>query len=249
MTEAMPTSWDPIKQPGSLTDRIVDRIGRLIDDEQLGPGQRLPAEREMARLLGVSRPAVREALKVLEARGRLVVRHGQGVFVARTAESEVRERLANLEVSLTELFDMRSVLEEPAAAWAAERATAEEVEVLAQALAAEEPARRQPIDFAVLRDLDAGFHMCIVELAKNRFLSQTLGVLQEMLNAGMETTLTVPGRVERAGTDHRRIFEAIARRDTDAAVQAVRAHLDAARGAALARVRAEAHHAGLLDGN
>lgn len=241
MTETMRASWDPIKQPGSLTDRIVERIDRLIGEEQLGPGQRLPAEREMARLLGVSRPAVREALKVLEARGRLLVRHGQGVFVTRTAESAVRERLASLEVSLTELFDMRSVLEEPAAAWAAERATAVEVEALAQALAAEEPARREPIEYAVLRDLDAGFHMCIVEIAKNRFLSQTLGVLQEMLNASMETTLTIPGRVERAGKDHRRIFEAIARHDKDAAMQAVRAHLDGARGAALARIRAEAH--------
>jgi len=135
-------SWDPIKEPGSLTDRIVDRIGRLIDEEGLDAGERLPAEREMARMLGVGRPAVREAVKVLEARGRLVVRHGQGVFVARSAVDEVRDRLANLEVSLHELFEMRLVLEEPAAAWAAQRATTDDVAELAEALAAEEAARR-----------------------------------------------------------------------------------------------------------
>jgi GntR family transcriptional repressor for pyruvate dehydrogenase complex len=233
------TTWQPIKEPGSLTDRIVDRILTLVGDEQVGPGDRLPAERDMARMLGVSRPALREAVKVLEARGILVVRHGQGVFVARTPESEVRERLATLELTLNELFDMRLVLEEPAAAWAAQRATDDDVAVLAEALAAEEAARTPPIAFERLRDLDASFHMRIVQLARNRFLHQTLGVLNDMLTSGMETTLLIPGRVERARRDHRRIFDAIARRDADAAVAAVRAHITGARDAALARVRAE----------
>lgn len=242
-------SWDPIKQPGSLTDRIVERIGQLIDDEQLDAGERLPAEREMARLLGVSRPAVREAVKMLEARGRLVVRHGQGVFVARSAEDEVRDRLASLEVSLQELFEMRLVLEEPAAAWAAQRATPAEVAELAEALATEEAARRPPIDYVALRDLDTGFHMHIVRLAKNRFLQQTLGVLQEMVSSGMETTLTIPGRVEQAREDHRRLFEAIAARDSQAAVQAVRRHITSARDAALIRVRDEALASSSADGH
>lgn len=246
---AVPVTWDPIKQPGSLTDRIVARITELIDDEELGPGSRLPAEREMARLLGVSRPAVREAVKILEARGRLVVRHGQGVFVARSAEDEVRHRLASLEVSLNELFEMRLVLEEPAAAWAAERATPAEIAELAEALATEEAARRPPIDFDVLRDLDTGFHMQIVRLAKNRFLQQTLGVLQEMVSSGMETTLSIPGRVERARDDHRRVFEAIAANNSEAAAQAVRDHITSARDAAVARVRDEARITASADGH
>ncbi len=233
------STWQPIKQPGSLTDRIVDRILGLVSDSAVEPGERLPAEREMARMLGVSRPALREAVKVLEARGVLVARHGQGVFVARTPESAVRERLASLEVSLNELFDMRLVLEEPAAAWAAQRATDEDVDQLASALAVEEEARTPPIEFDRLRGLDAGFHMQIVRMARNRFLQQTLGVLNEILTAGMETTLVIPGRVERARRDHRRIFDAIARRDPDAAVAAVRRHVGGARDAALARIRAE----------
>lgn len=232
-------AWDPIKEPGSLTDRIVDRIGELIDGEGLGAGARLPAEREMARMLGVSRPAVREAVKVLEARGRLLVRHGQGVFVARTAVDEVRERLSTLAVNLNELFDMRLVLEEPAAMWAAERSTDDDIAELAEGLAAEEAARRPPIDFDALRELDTAFHMHIVRMAKNRFLQQTLGVLQEMISSGMETTLSIPGRVEVARGDHRRIFAAVAAHDAAAAVAAIHAHIDGARDAALARVRGD----------
>jgi GntR family transcriptional repressor for pyruvate dehydrogenase complex len=234
------TTWQPIKQPGSLTDRIVDRILMLVGEKQVASGDRLPAEREMAQMLGVSRPALREAVKVLEAQGVLVVRHGQGVFVAQTPEAVVRERFASLELSLNELFDMRLVLEEPAASWAAQRATAEDLERLAEALTTEEAARQPPIEFNRLRDLDAAYHMKIVEVARNRYLQQTLGVLNEMLRSGMETTLLIPGRVERARRDHRRIFEAIAAHDTEAALAAVRAHISGARDAALARIRSEA---------
>ncbi|MGH9047276.1 MAG: FadR/GntR family transcriptional regulator [Acidimicrobiales bacterium] len=241
--------WQPVKSPGNLTNRIVARIEELLANNEFEPGGRLPAEREMARLLGVSRPALREAVKVLEARGRLVVRHGQGMFVALTAPEAVAARLASLEVSLRELFDMRIVLEEPAAAWAAEMATAQDVAALAEALAAEEPARIEPIDFDRLKRLDTAFHLRIVETAKNRFLHQTLDVLQEMLAAGMETTLKIPGRVPVAGADHRRIFDAIVARDADAARAAVRDHIAGARDAAMRRIREESGAAaGASDG-
>lgn len=235
----MDALWSPIKEAGSLTDRITERIDTLISSQQLAPGSRLPAEREMARLLGVSRPALREAVKVLAARGRLVVRHGQGVFVGSGDLDPLRAALRGLEVDLAELYAMREVLEVPAARWAATRATPEEIDELAQALAVEEEARTDPIDFARLGKLDAEFHLLIVELADNRFLSRTLGVLQEMLAAGMETTLTIPGRVGQSRRDHRAIFDAISRQDADGARAAVLTHIQGARDAAVERVRLE----------
>ena len=116
--------WQPVRSPGGLTGRIVAQVEKLINDESLKPGDQLPPEREMAALIQVSRPSLREAVRVLEAQGRLVVRHGQGVFV-RTAmtEQEFRSALAATEVSYDELFAMREVLEVPAAAWAAEKAS------------------------------------------------------------------------------------------------------------------------------
>ncbi|MQB01743.1 MAG: hypothetical protein GEU78_15905 [Actinobacteria bacterium] len=72
--------------------------------------------------LSVSRPSLREAVRTSQARGRLVVKHDQGVFVATPrSEQELRAALVNAEVSINELFAMREVLEAPAAGWAAER--------------------------------------------------------------------------------------------------------------------------------
>jgi len=246
-SQRMGSLWSPIKESGSLTDRIVGRLDELISSEDLQEGQRLPSEREMARLLGVSRPALREAVRVLEAQGKVVVRHGQGVFVGPGDQVAIRSRLATMEVSLAELFAMRQVLEVPAAEWAAGVATSHEVEALGHHLEAEEKARVDPIDFAVLRHFDTAFHMRIVEMAKNRFLLQTQGVLQEMITAGMETTLTIPGRVDQAREDHRRLFDAIRNHDARAAREAAAAHIEGARDAALARIHRE--QADAVDGD
>jgi len=231
--------WTPVKEGGHLTDRIVTRIESLITEESLHPGERLPPEREMAQLLGVSRPALREAVKILEARGQLVVRHGQGVFVDQQPADAVRARLADIKVSLEELFAMREVLEGPAAAWAAAGINPAKREVLRRALDAEQDARHPPINFGRLAEMDALFHLSIVEVAENRFLHRTLGVLQEMLAAGMRTTLRAPGRLEASARDHQAIFQAIADGDEEAARAAAERHIHAARDAARAEVHEE----------
>lgn len=236
--------WTPVNEGGHLTDRIVTRIESLIKEQSLRPGERLPPEREMAQLLGVSRPALREAVKTLEARGELVVRHGQGVFVNERPHDAVRARLADLKVSLEELFAMREVLEGPAAAWAAEVVNYGKRDLLRRALDAEQDARRPPIDFDRLARLDAAFHLSIVEVAQNRFLHRTLGVLQEMLAAGMETTLRVPGRLEDSARDHQAIFQAIADGDQAEARAAAERHIRAARDAARALLQEENAAAG-----
>lgn len=234
-----PGIWRPVREPGNLTQRIITAIEEIVDRERLRVGDRLPPERELATLLGVSRPVLREALKSLEARGRLTVRHGQGVFIRSLSDEALRSSLANATVSLQELFAMREVLEVPAAAWAAASATPEDIDRLKSALAAERDARVPPVDFHRLGELDAAFHMLIVETAKNRFLSQTLDVLQEMLAAGMETTLSIPGRMRRSHSEHRIILQAIARGDEQGAQKAVTAHIRGARDAALARIAAQ----------
>jgi GntR family transcriptional repressor for pyruvate dehydrogenase complex len=241
--------WSPIKPVGSLTDRIAERIDSIITSEQLAVGERLPPERELARLLGVSRPALREAVRTLEARGLLVVRHGQGVFVSDGMADRAHESFANLEVSLAELFAMREVLEGPAAAWAAAGSeSAAAVERVGRALeAVNEAAERDPVDFADLARLDAAFHLQIVEAAQNRFLSRTVGVLQEILSKGMQTTLTIPGRLGQSRRDHAAIWKAIRAGDPDAARDAAIAHIHGARDAALDRIRVQRQQAALGD--
>jgi GntR family transcriptional repressor for pyruvate dehydrogenase complex len=229
--------WAPVKASGTLVDRVVERIEELLAHDQLSAGSRLPPERELAQMLGVSRPALREAVKILAARGWLVVRHGQGVFVAQSAEGAMRARLSSLEVSLQDLFAMREVLEVAAAGWAAERTTDLEILELAEALERIEQARKKPVDFDNLAKLDADFHLRIVEVAKNSFLSQTVGVLQEILSRGMESTLQIPRRFQVSQAEHREIYAAISQRDSEAAKAAALRHVNGARAGALRRLR------------
>lgn len=232
-------TWPQLGQ-GSLTDRIRLEIMRFLEDNRLSPGERLPSERELAAVLGVSRPSVREAVRSLQAEGRLIVRHGQGVFVAEpSVRRSLRESMAMLDHSLGELFAMREVLEVPAAQWAARRQDRDALAAVRAAFDALDAAiDRDPLDFGELQRLDARFHLCIVEAAGNRLLAQTQGVLNELLETGMRTTLEVKGRLERSRVEHARILDALLAGDTPAAGRAARTHVRNARAAANRRIQA-----------
>lgn len=233
--------WEPIAQHGILSDRICAQVERLIRDEALKPGDQLPSEREMAQLLGVSRPSLREAVRILQVRGRLVVKHGQGVFVqAPRSERELRAALGDVELSLNELYAMREVLEVPAAGWAAEHRTAEHLQAMRRVLDRLNEAGEQPgADYAELSQLDADFHIAIAAAADNRFLKQTSSVLHSMVLSGMQTTLRIEGRLEIARAEHERIYAALAAQDPAAARRAARSHIRDAHTAAIRRVERE----------
>lgn len=221
----------------SLSVRIRGQILAFLANGGLEAGDRLPSERELAARLGVSRPSVREAIKTLEAEGRLDVRHGQGVFVAsRTAKEKLRRSIRDAELDLRELYRMREVLEVPAARWAAERRQPDEIAAVCTAHdRLLEASQQEAIDFDHLQLLDAAFHQSIVQAAGNRFLEQTQGVLGEILVRGMSTTLSLPGRLEASRADHRAILDAIVAGDGVRAAAAARRHVRAASKAALTR--------------
>jgi GntR family transcriptional regulator, transcriptional repressor for pyruvate dehydrogenase complex len=225
--------WEPVALRGAIYSRIVTQIERLIDDQRLKPGDRLPAERDLAHLLGVSRASLREAMKTLEAVGRIKVKHGSGVWIQRP--DPLRRLSANRDVGLSDLFAMRKVLEIPAAGWAAKSARLEDVQLLQDLLDSLALAQ----ETAEMQRLDIKFHLRIAELAGNRFLLQTMGILHQMLREGMETTLTIPGRHRLSMAEHQKIVDALRRRDVARARGATRAHIVAAEAAALNRIAGE----------
>jgi len=222
----------------SLSVRIRGQILAFLADDGHEAGDRLPSERDLAVRLGVSRPSVREAIKTLEAEGRLDVRHGQGVFVASSsAGDKLRRSIRDTEWDLLELYAMREVLEVPAARWAAQRGqpgAIAGVKIAHDRLLT--TSRQESVDLDQLQLLDAAFHQSIVQAAGNRFLEQTQGVLGEILVRGMSTTLAVPGRLEASRADHRAILEAITAGDGTRAAAAARRHVRAAHRAALTMV-------------
>lgn len=237
------TDWQALGQ-GTLNSRIRQEILRVVAEQQLSPGDRLPSERELAAALQVSRPSVREAVRSLEAEGRLVVRHGQGVFIAEPdSRRRLRESMVELDHNLSELFAMRELLEVPAARWAAGRQDRQALAAVRRAYEELEAALAQaPLDYDRLQKLDAAFHFEIVRAAGNRLLVQTQAVLHELMAQGMRTTLEVEGRLQQSSEEHGRILAALLAEDADAAAQAAEQHVRGARDAAerrLATVAAE----------
>ena len=189
-----------------------------IERENLNPGDRLAPERELAKKLGISRPSLREAIQVLQTQGRLLVRHGIGVFLANH--------------SISELFEMREILEAPAVEWAAERRTDEQLSAIKEAARALKDAISEtPIDFEKVRLLDMNFHLTIVKSAENQFLNQTLGTLQEIMYRSMDNTLKLPGRIEASEHEHGVIVDAIEKQDSLTARLMIIEHIHNARDA------------------
>lgn len=221
--------------------RVADQIERYVEGNGLSPGDRLPGERELCELLGVSRTSVREALRSLQTRGVVGVHHGKGVFVSSPAgDGRAMQRFARLrEIGMEELFAMREVLEVPAAGWAAAAATDQQLqqlvvtfERLEQAVLARSPATE-------LQVMDARLHLQIAEYASNRFLAMTQTALQQMLARSMDTTLAIAGRPARSVREHADIIEALLARDANRAKAAARRHIHSAGRAALRRVASE----------
>jgi len=221
--------------------RVAGQVERFIEGNGLTPGDRLPGERELSEMLGVSRASVREALRSLQARGVVLVRHGKGVFVAAPDEGErAMEQFARLrEVGMEELFAMREVLEVPAAGWTAAAATDEQLQELVQTFETLAAGVRDHRPAKDLQVLDARLHLQIAEFANNRFLAMTQTVLQEMLARSMETTLAITGRPARSVREHADIVEALLARDPVRARAAARRHIHSSRRAALRRVASE----------
>ena len=204
-----------------------------IEREDLRPGDRLTPERELAKKLGISRPSLREAIQILQTQGRLVVKHGIGVFLLDDQEGErLRDSLRAAHHSVEELFQMREILEAPAVEWAAERRSEAQLNAIKSAAEALNAAiAENPIDFDKVRLLDMNFHLTIVKSAQNQFLNQTLGTLQEIMYRSMDNTLKLPGRIESSEHEHGVILEAIEKRDPITARLTIIQHIHNARDA------------------
>ncbi len=205
---------------------MADRIRRLIVDGRLKAGDRLPPERELAEAFGVSRTSVRDAIRVLEMVGLLEPRQGDGTVVHDLSPDALAQPLASILIRnralLAELLDVRKMIEPPIAARAASLASAEEVGRLEEIFSrqVEKAGRGQ---FAI--EEDSEFHNLLATAAKNAVVLKVLDVLMDLLQESRERSLQVPGRLQKSLQGHRRILEAIKRRDAAGAQSAMRQHL------------------------
>ncbi len=217
-------------EPMRLYRQIAGQIATLIGNGEFTAGSRLPPERELATLLGVSRTSVREAIIALEIAGRVEVRVGTGIFVTRPGARRKPEPGATSErddgPGPFELLAARSLIEGEIAALAARNATAKGVVALRETIAR---MRAHADDFLRRDAADRDFHVLVAEVTGNGALPSTVGHLWDQrhgdLWAKIEEHFHTPALRAKTLIDHEAIVAAIEARDADAARASMHRHL------------------------
>ncbi|WP_378944106.1 FCD domain-containing protein [Mesorhizobium sp. ANAO-SY3R2] len=227
-------------------DEVVQQIESLILEGVLRAGDRLPGEREMAKQFDVSRPILRDALKVLEGRGLMVSRHGGGTHVAdvigQVFSKPVMELIVSHRKAAADYLEYRREIEGLAAEYAAKRATAEDLALLDRIMARMEAAHRHA-DFREEAEIDVEFHHAVGECAHNIILLHTLRSCYRLLSDGVFQNrlivFTQPAAREALLAQHQAIHRAVVAGDPAGARKAAMDHISY-----LERAMAEAERSG-----
>ena len=212
--------------PQRLYRQIADQLRTLIAQGEFAVGARLPAERDLAQQLGVSRPSVREALIALEVEGWVEVRTGSGVYVLER-ERRAAAPVAETEWGPLELIRARRVVEGETAAIAAQQRRRPHLDAMERALGdMRDMAARKVMPL----EGDRAFHLAIVEACGNAVLSETVQGFWDSRRGPIFTRLggyfeTVPSW-RMAIAEHEAIRDAIAERDAEGAREAMHTHMD-----------------------
>ncbi len=216
--------------PQRLYRQIAAQLRALISSGEFIVGARLPAERDLARQLGVSRPSVREALIALEVEGWVEVRTGSGIYVLDRAPRPAAPVAAG-EWGPLELIRARRVVEGEMAAIAAHLSQRRHVDALSRAVETmRDLADRQTMPLAG----DRAFHLAIAEACNNVVLTETVQGFWDSRSGPIFSRLGGLFETERswrmAISEHEAIRDAVAARDADAARSAMHRHMDKAHG-------------------
>ncbi len=212
------------KKDSRVTAKLLSHIKHLIASGAIAPGSKFPPERELAKKFGVNRASVRQVLKVLEIMGALSQKVGNGTYLSDSAEFILDEPLDFLvlldDLSHHELFETRLIVEPELAARAAERATAEDMSALRNAIFAMERVRstRERLD------ADLAFHEAVFRASGNRICHLLFKGIHRSLLASM-SQLSDRVSLDQPLMFHRRIYVAIRERKGDEARQAMLEHL------------------------
>jgi GntR family transcriptional repressor for pyruvate dehydrogenase complex len=211
----------------TLPEEIANRLLTQIKQQDLRPGDKLPAERNLARMMDVSRPVLREALRALALMRVVDIRQGDGTYIT---SLEPRLLISHLDfvfskdsVALAQLLEARRVVEAGNVRLAARRISEDDIhglDVMVGSLAdtIDDPDRFSELDIAV--------HDAVCAAAGNFLLLQFMDIVNSLGTVSRERTGGLRTVREAALRDHRRLVEALRAHDPDAAERAMLSHLD-----------------------
>ena len=214
-------------QPSRLYEQIVQQIEESVLDGTLKEGAQLPAERDLALQFGVSRTAVREAIKTLHEKGLVEAMPGRGTFVTNGTPNSMRQSLDRIVKNdqpngTAWLVEFREILDPEIAALAAARAGEQDIATMREAVRLMDETS-QDADGYIEADLD--FHLALAEAAANPLVLSLIDSIVGLLREQRMHIFHVDGGPARGQFHHKRILDAVERRDSQAAREAMRAHL------------------------
>jgi GntR family transcriptional repressor for pyruvate dehydrogenase complex len=218
-------------QTSRLYEQIVQQIEESVRKGTLREGDQLPAERELAQQFGVSRTAVREAIKTLHEKGLVEALPGRGTFVTNGQSKSMRQSVDRILKSSQPdgtawLVEFREILEPEIAALAATRAGEQDIAAMRDAVRVMDMSQRDPSAF-IEADLD--FHLSLAEAAANPLILSLIDSIVGLLREQRMQIFYIAGGPERGQAHHKRILAAIERHDPQRARDAMRLHLQQVR--------------------
>lgn len=218
--------FEPLRR-GKVYEQVAGQLQRWIATE-LKPGDKLPTERQLVEMFGVSRSSIRDALHKLQLYGLVETRQGIGTVVRQPADRTwpgvLAAVLTKSPAELDELLDFRRILEPALAARAAVHASVEEIAELRQILE-RQAAKTRAKEPAV--EEDAEFHYTIALAANNTVVLSVLDTIMSLLDTTRAEQFQSQERAARSLAGHRAILAAIEQHDAAAAEKAMHAHLQA----------------------
>ncbi len=220
-----------IVRTSRLYEQIVQQIEESVLNGTLKPGDQLPAERDLAQRLGVSRTAVREAVKTLREKGLVEAYSGRGTFITNATSQAARQSFDLMvkigqQESSPHLVELRLILEPAIAALAAARVKGEDLVTMREAVDVMDRSQEDPQAY-IEADLD--FHLALAEAAANPLILSLIDSIVGLLREQRIKIFNVEGRPHRGQYHHKRILAAVEQRDPEMAREAMRAHLEQVR--------------------
>ncbi len=211
----------------AVAEDIVAQLLSMIREKKLRSGDKLPPKRDLAVMMDVSRPSLREALRTLSVMGIINLRHGSGIYVTALEPAKLVEHLDFVfsldDSTYVQLFETRKALEPPICALAAQRITEEEIAQLEECLSR---SRMGLIDYEAYLQADLDLHEIIAIAARNPLLQRFMSSLRSLGKASRKRTATLPGVVEQTIQDHQRIIQALREHQPEVAHRAMLVHLE-----------------------
>lgn len=213
---------------GTTAEEVVTRLRDMIHSGELRSGDRLPPERDLARLLGVSRPTLRAGIRSLSTVGILQSRQGAGTFVAGRDESPTLDgsplkMLSALHgFTSDEMFEARLALEMSIAGLAAERSTSEQMTLMAEEIAGMYASLSEPEQYLVH---DMRFHQIVAAASGNRILTSLMNMIATILFDSRSKTVKRARDLKESAEQHHNIYRAMRERDPEAARRSMHDHL------------------------